>query len=255
MDIIIDFKDIEKHQVYMSKMKRYAIPSVVKGVLNDISFDVKTKTMPQSARDNFISRTTNDNFFRANSKHVAAQGKIIGNMKSQTIFIESKLRLGAERNKAVEDLLAQEEGGVIKRKSFIPMNAARTGNSLDRMVASRNRLSKMDTFIDANSRRINQYNVSPSKRFMRAAYTAVSEKKLFISPFENSDGSRTVYLPSLIAKKGVLKNKALYTVKTGRTVKVEATNFLQEAANKSSKKAHEYMSSRLDYWWSKKDIK
>lgn len=254
MELTLDFTDIEKHQVYMDKMKKYAIPSVVKGVLNDISFDVKKRTMPMSARKNFISRTTNDNFFRANSKHISARGKIISSMASQTMFIESKLRLGANRNRAVEDLVAQEEGGEIKKKAFIPMVAARTGNDLNRMVASRNRLSNMDDFVDANSKRINQYNVSKSKRFMRAAYTAASEKKLFISPFENSDGSRTVYLPTITSKKGVLKNKALYTVKSKRTVEVKPTHFLMEAAQESMKNAHEYMSKRLDYWWDKKGI-
>lgn len=256
MEFTVDFKDIEQHAVFMHKMRRYAIPSVVKGVLNDLSYETKTKNMVKSAHKNFTSRTTNDNFFRANSKHVKAMGKDIATMKAQTTFFENKMRLGAERNRAIDDLQYQEDGGEIKRKTFIPLDNARKGNSESGLVQAKYRLSKMNRFIDANSddvRMEGKARLRASARFMKAGRMAASEKIPFVSPFENKDGSRTVYMASFTAKKGIVKYKALYTLKSKRSVRVKATNFLMEAAKESSKNAHEYMSTRLDYWWNKKD--
>ena len=90
----------------LEKLHRSALPVAIRGALNKAAFDLKQKTMPESADKAFVNRSKN--FFKANSRVAMAKGFDIGSMKSVTGFTEGRLR--GSNNFAVQDLEQQELG-------------------------------------------------------------------------------------------------------------------------------------------------
>lgn len=207
----------------LERLHRSDFPIAVRNTLNSAAFDVKKITMPQSAKQNFTER--NKTFFKANSKVIMAQGFAVNSMKSQAGFFSNNLKGG--NNFAVKDLEQQEKGGKIKGKSFIPLEGARGGNK-SRPVRPVNRLSKVTKVVNANSLR-------GKGRFIKAAIKA--GKGNHVIAFD------TLYKVSSIRKlKGRTKvnAKAMYSFKKGRSVKVKATGFMQEATVKTISKIDDF---------------
>lgn len=207
----------------LEKMHRSALPSAIRGALNNAVYDVKTKTMPDESKSTFVNRQPN--FFKANSKFEKASGFNIKQMKATVGFIENNLKGG--NNHAVQDLEEQESGGAIDRKSFIPLKAARISGNNNKNIRTNARLSAIKKIV--NARQVS--GKSGKQKFMHAAMDAgkggfvLSGKTLWkIDSFKK------------LKNKTVLKKTALYSFKKGRKVRVKGTHFMQSASLKSGSK-------------------
>lgn len=209
----------------LEKLHRSGLPSAVRGALNKAAFDVKIRTMPASAASTFKNRQPN--FFKANSRVSPATGFDMNSMKAIVGFTENNLN--GSSNYAVKDLEQQEDGGIIKSRSLIPLKQARTGKSEDKVVRPSNRLSALNKLVD--SRR--QAGKNRRQKFRSAANRAgrgglvLTEKALFRI---DSLGARLKFTP-------------LYSFKKGRSVKVSATGFMKSASMQSGNNIEEYFIS------------
>lgn len=211
----------------LEKMHKKHLPSAVRGALNDAVYDVKTNTMPKTADKTFTNRQPN--FFKANSRFENAKGFDLKSMKATVGFVEGGLKGG--NNYSVKDLEQQEDGGVINRKSFIPLIAARVGNSPNKPVRANARLSAINKIIDVR----NITAKTKQGRFVKAVVQAgkggfvLSGKTLWkIDSFKKVKG-KTVY-----------KKTALYTFRKGRKVSVGSTNFMKKSSIESAKNLDDY---------------
>lgn len=218
-----------KLTVKLEKLHKSAFPSAVRGTLNKLVFDVKTKTMPDQASKNFENRQPN--FFKANSKFENAAGFDVSTMKATIGFISTGLKGG--NNFSVADLEQQEFGGTIKKKSFIPMKPARVGNSSTKVVRANARLNSLKRIVNSK----NASGKNDKEKFRKSVYHAgvgglvLGNKNPAILWKVNS----LKRLPG-----GVFKMTPLYTYKKGRSVKVSATHFEEKAAEQSTSKSDSF---------------
>lgn len=210
----------------LEKMHRSALPNAIRGTLNNAAFDVKTNTMQKSADVNFIKRQPN--FFKANSRFEKATGFNVNTMKSTVGMVSTNLQ-GAD-NHSVKDLEQQEHGGSIDKRSFIPTNLARKGNSARGLVRSNARLSAIKNIIKTK----NSTGKNAKEKFVVAASVAgkggfvLDENILWrIDSFPKS---------SLRSKRTIIKRTPIYSFKSGRKASVHATNFMREATLNTAKK-------------------
>lgn len=207
----------------LKEMHRSALPSAVRGTLNKAAYDVKTNTMPAKAKAEFVERDSN--FFKANSKFEYAKGFDINSMQSKVGFVENNLR--DKPNTAIKELEQQEEGGTIPNKTFIALPDARQGKSFNKKVRANARIKQLKKFV-------NLKNASGKSWAERAIKSAVFAGKggLVLS-------SKIIYRIDSINRRGkdtTFKKTKLYSVQKNRSVKVNATHFMQEASLTSQKK-------------------
>lgn len=218
----------------LEKLHRSALPSAIRGALNDAAFDVKTNTMPHHSAIEFKNRVPN--FFKANSKVEKAMGFDVNTMKATVGFVEGALRGG--NNFAVRDLNEQESGGTIDKKSFIPLDPARTGKSSDKPVRPNARLKSIGKIVNAR----NQKGASKSSKFINAVLRAgvggfvLGSTKKGENILWRVDGLSS----NVKTKKFTPKLTALYDWKQGRSVHVQGRSFMKKASLESSKKIEGY---------------
>jgi len=217
--------------IYFAKklqtMKRSAFPNAVRETLSKSALNVKQKTMPVTAKKAFTERQKN--FFRANSKVDFAKGFDIKTMQSTVGFVSEKLKGG--NNYAVKDLEQQEHGGTIQKRSFMPLDSARSGKSRSRVVSKKNRLANINHIVKVRVKA----GVNKRQAYIRAAIIA---KKLYpndahVLGNENSKGSRTlsrIDSVTFVGKKAVIKKTALYSFKKGNNINPKATGFMEKAS-------------------------
>lgn len=239
----------------LEKMHKSALPSAIRNTLNDVAFDVKLKTMPKEAKKHFKKRQPN--FFRANSKVEKAQGFDMKTMKSTVGFYENNL--GGKSNFAVQDLEQQENGGTIKKKSFIAMKGARKNNSKNKTVAPEFQMDKINgnSFIRTNRSGKNgrfgtkTRNLSKKQQFIRAAImaTKLHGNNAFVLGGKSKGGGRTLFKITELRTSGrYTKGKhnlsinriPIYSVKDGRVTKVKAKNFMKRASLESGLNINSY---------------
>jgi hypothetical protein len=213
----------------LEKMHRSALPNAVRGALNKAAFDVKQNTMPKSARGAFVNRQPN--FFKANSKVEMAKGWDVKAMKATVGFTSKGLK--GPNNYAVDDLEEQERGGVIRKRSFIPTDAAR-GGSNSKVVRPANRLDNINRIVNAN--RISGRNKRES--FMKAV------RKAGVGGYVLGNNSRNILYRiesiRIVRGKTRVKKKAIYSFKENRSVKVSPTNFMRKATMESGEKINDF---------------
>lgn len=214
----------------LEKLRKSALPAVVRNTLNSAAFDVKQNTMPASAAKNFIRRKPN--FFKANSKVVMAQGQDVNTMRSVVGFTPTNAKYN---NYAVDELEQQEHSGKIDHRTFVPLDFARSGNSHTSEVLPSNRLKVIKNLIDATKIR----GRNRKQQFVLAAIAA--GKKGFVI---GNLGNKTVFKISSISNVGgntVVKKIPLYSFKQGRSVRIrKATNFMRTASYQSSSKMNQF---------------
>lgn len=214
----------------LERLNKSALPVSIRGTLNKAAFDLKTNTMPLSAKKNFVNRSSN--FFKANSTVDKATGFNINSMKAETGFINSKLKGG--NNYAVKDLEKQEQGGTIGGKSFIPINAARSGGSKNKLVSPRYRLNAIKNIVDSRKSK----GKTKGQRFVQAAKFAgkggfvLGEYKDKLILWRINSLNRT--------KNGKMKLTALYSYQENRTIHVNSSNFMKEATQKTESKMPQF---------------
>lgn len=210
----------------LEKLHRSALPSAIRGSLNKAAFDVKTKTMPESADANFVKRQPN--FFKANSRFEYAKGFNVNAMKATIGFVEKGLK--GSNNYAVRDLEEQEQGGTIEKKSFIPLAGARNSNSNTKNIRSNARLSSIKNIIDARKAQ----GVNARQRFIKSVIHAGVGGHVL----SNFKGKNILWKVNSLKRSdaGSMKLTALYSFKKGRTVSVGGTGFMKKASVKSANK-------------------
>jgi len=236
----IDTTNISEHAQRLVDINRSALPVSIRGTLNDAVYDVKTRTMPKSAQ---VFKKRQNNFFKANSKFDKATGFNINSMKATVGFYENKL-VHANTNYAVKELEEQEHGGVIEHKAFIAMKPARVGNKMvranARLAAIKDKIVKTSKVGRGKGGKLISVK-SKKQQFIRAAFFAEKKygKSAFVLGGRSSGGGKTLSLINEIRGSGrYTKNKynleitrtPLYSVKKGRAVSVNPTNFMKRAS-------------------------
>ncbi len=218
----------------LKALHKSALPSAVRGTLNDAAYNVKTNTMPQHSEVEFKKRVPN--FFRANSKFENASGFDVNTMKSQVGFIESGLK--GENNFAIQDLKQQDEGGTIDKKSFIPLEPARVGNNPNKPVRPNARLKSIKNIVTAR----NQKGKTKGEQFVTAVMKAGAGGYVLGSTKrgENILWRVDALISNIKTKQFTPKLTALYDWKKGRRVKVKSTGFMKSASLQTAKMMAEF---------------
>ncbi len=219
-------------------LRKSALPIAVRGTLNKAALDVKTRTMPMSADRHFIKRKPN--FFVANSRAELASGFEVNSMKSIVGFTPSNPK--ATTNFAVRELEQQEHGGTIQHRTFIPMNAARVGDSSRQQVKPGLRLGNINRIANSNQ---NASGRTSKEKFIRSAIFA--GKGGFVI------GDKALYRVTGIArgrggKKRMTKitTVPIYYFKKGRSVGISSTHFMKEATDKSASRLNKFFTEEAD---------
>lgn len=194
----------------LQKMHRSAFPLAVRGTLNSAAVHTKKNEIVPSAKRNFIARKPS--FFKAFSKFDYAKGFDISKMEARAGMI-------TKGQQAAKNLSIQETGGLIDRREFVPVDRARVSDSHAKSVQAKNRL-----------RRIGE----PDARIKTK-----NKNKLIRTAFAIGVGKHILYDDVLLRVKKVKRGKIdfdlLYDYEPNRKIKVEETNFVEEAAQKSTK--------------------
>lgn len=204
----------------LEKLHRAAFPNAVRGTLNSLAFDVKSKTMPEQVQKDFVNRQKN--FFKANSRVEKAVGFNVDNMSSAVGFKS----LG-KKNKAVDDLEQQERGGVIGGRSFVPMDSSRVSRSSKRNVSKRNRISGIKNIVKTKEMPGSSKGVKLIKAVTlaeRGGYVLTDNALMRVENLKRKSG------------RWKFKLKAIYSFKKDRTVKIKATHFMKKATEITAKK-------------------
>lgn len=230
MKFNINTDALVKHANRLEKLHKSALPSAIRGALNDTAFDVKTRTMPNNASKTFVNRSKN--FFKANSRFEKAIGFNVDSMKSEVGFVESNLK--GENNFSVKDLQQQEHGGIISGRSFIPLPKARKGNSNSGLVRANARISKIK-----NIKKTSSYKGNTKQKFLQAAMDA-GKGGYVLSGKKNILFKVDVFLTKLKTKQTRLKVTPIYKFNKSGKVKVSKTDFMKESSLESNRKMEDF---------------
>lgn len=222
MHFKVDNSAVVKITKDFEMMHRSAFPVAVRNTLNSAAFDVKKTTMPKYAESNFEKRQAN--FFKANSRVNMARGFSLTSMQSEIGFIPF-----SGNNKAVDDLEQQEEGGRIKGRSFIPLEAARSGGSWNKNVRRNMRISGINNIKNAK----NAKGKNKSQKLVSSIHS-VGQGGFVLS------GNVMFQVRRLSGRKFTLSR--VYAFKKSRSVNVKATHFMREASIESAEKMEKFFS-------------
>lgn len=214
----------------LDRINRSALPVAVRSALNDVVFDVKTRTMPLSANKEFTQRTKN--FFTANSKFEKATGFDIKTMKASVGFYENRLS-NKGTNYAVRDLEEQESGGEIDKRTFVPTIFARAGKRHSGLVRPNFRIKAL-----------RNQGIIESKK-VQGKFHKLTKRQQFVAAANKAGiGGNVIYngflyrIESVMGRK--VEAKPLYSVKKGRSVNVQATHFMKEASTQSAARLEDF---------------
>jgi len=222
----IDNSDVKAFTKKLEQMHRSALPGAIRGTLNAAAFDVKQKTMPVSADKHFEHRKPN--FFKANSKVVVANGWNVDAMKATVGFTPTGTKYN---NYAVLELEQQEHGGIIHKRTLVPTDEAREGKTNSGEVAARSRLTNINAIRFAE----NQRGVNRRQKFLLSAIKA--GKGGFVVAGLNKQMLYRIEALKRDGRKTIVRSKALYSYRKGRSVKIRrATAFMKEASLNSASK-------------------
>lgn len=220
--ININTDAIVKFTNKLEKMHKSALPTAIRNTLNNAAYILKTYDMPESANKTFENRQKN--FFKANSRYEKATGYNIKTMRSTVGFIEGGLTGGD--NFAVRELEQQEEGGRIDKRTFVPLDDARQGNTKGGLIKKRNRLSSIRNIVEVKKLKVK------NKRSRFAAAAAVAGRGGFVLSGKvlwRIDSFRKT------KKNSVYTKSAVYSFKKGRSVSVKKTDFMKKASLNTAK--------------------
>jgi hypothetical protein len=232
MKLDINTDEIVIHANRLEKMSRTALPNAVRGTLNSLAFDVKKSTMPAQAEKSFTNRKKN--FFKSKSNVQMARGSHINSMESRVGFLPTS----DKNDQAVENLEQQERGGKIDKRDFVPTKEARTTKSQTRTVARRNQLRN----IKGVARVSQAKGKSKGERFIKTV-VHVGKKGVLLTD------------KNLLRVKSIKRNKdgswkfrfdRLYSFEENRSVRVNATHFMEKATKKTMKKEIDLFRKQAD---------
>ena len=240
MSVTINHIAITEQIARLKTLHRSALPLAIRGTLNDAVYNVKTVTMPNTAK---VFKKRQPNFFKANSKFEKATGFNTKTMKATVGFYENKL-VDASTNYAVKDLEEQELGGKINKKTFIAQNGARMGNKQVRNDFRRSVLKQSTFFKTSSSGKVGKngisHNLSVKQQFIRAMIYAKSKfsKNAFVLGKRQNSNTETLSVVKNITfgDKLQISWTRIYNVKKGRSINVKSTHFMKKASLESGAK-------------------
>lgn len=218
----------------LEQLYRSALPLAIRGTLNAAAFDVKTRTLDESATKNFIRRSPT--FFKRFSGVNKATGWDINSMRAQVgMTIEGGSISGLKAGTAVANMEIQEEGGKID-KGLDYLKAARTGGSLGNTVAAKRRWNKSNIIKGAFT-----HGGTTKSRVVAAAYMALKTGKLQKMKINGRNFFRQVTAIGK-SKKGKLKirSRLIYVSRSAGNKEISATHFSREAAERTTTRIPEY---------------
>lgn len=239
MQLNINNNEVVKFTVKLEKLRKSALPSAIRGTLNDVAFNVKQDSMPKQAKADFINRSPN--FFRATSRVEMARGFDVNTMRSMVGFVETGLR--GENNFSVKDLEQQEYSGNIDGRSFIPLDAARKGGSHSQLVTPANRLTKINNVVVASK----MGRGTKKQKFVSSIYKAGPGGYVLGSSTKGEDilwRVNTIYPGE--SRRFLLT--PLYDFRKSRSVKVDETGFMRTASVNSAKGMNKYYIAQAQFW-------
>ena len=122
----VDTTEMREFKRKLDKISKSAFPISVRKTLNNAAYQMRTKTLPQSFKDEFITRRPN--FIKHVSGFTKCQNTFnVNNMVSEAGILEGKSLAG-------DRLELQERGGIINNRT-VPF-ADRSGNSPTRKSES-----------------------------------------------------------------------------------------------------------------------
>lgn len=200
----------------LEKISRSAFPVAIRQTLTNTARDMKTRSILIVSSKEFTNRSKN--FFKVFSGFIPASGFNVNSMRA-TVGIFPK------GNQSARDLEAQEFGGKVSGRSFIPneSGAARVGKSHDKKISKSKALSN----------------------FKNSPRVAWGNKKKFNQVVQKlNKGEAVIYGNTLMVLVRKLKNKKtpfkmqkLWTYKSGRSANInKASHFMLKSAILSRKK-------------------
>lgn len=198
----------------LEKLHKSALPVAIRSSLNAVALDVKKRTLLMVTDQTFTIRKKN--FFRVFSKVDFAKGFNVNSM-------QSAIGIFPKGNDAAEDLEAQERGGRIGGRSYIPTDLTRTGMNEGKGLSKKKTLS--------NFKKFKKVAWGDKKGFFKTA-RKVGKEGAFVY------GSMVLQVKSLKRKKGktFIKADKIYSYKKGRSVSISGTGFMRKSALISRKK-------------------
>lgn len=218
-----------QHTARLEKLHRSALPVAIRSALNAAAFNVKQKTMLAEAKKSFVERAPT--FFKATSKVQPAKGFDIKTMGAIVGFMPQS---GAkESGGATKDLEQQENAGFIGHRAFIPLKQARSGNSWNRKVTNKNRLSAIKAAIKDTK---NSNAKTEAGKFFSTAMHA-GKDGLVIGTKKFKNGRMLLRINSIhrVGGKTFVNSTPIYSVKKNRAVKIKQTKFMEKASLQSAK--------------------
>lgn len=203
----------------LERLNRSALPVAIRQTLNDAAFDVKTRSLQESANKNFIRRSPT--FFKAFSGVNKAAGYNINSMQASVGMTDQGK---ASARTAVSHMDIQEQGGAIKTGADY-LAASRGGNNASKVRRS-NYFDK-SKLISGNLTRPG----TAKSNFIAMAFMAKQLKKNISI---NANSGRYLISVSNITKTrdGAVKinSKLLMKDRSGKPAVINATHFSREAA-------------------------
>jgi len=225
----LDTKAVKDYSKQLQAISKTAMPRVVRNTLNAAAFDLKKTTMPKQASTEFVQRRPQ--FFKVASSVKPAQGMVISGMKSETGFRQ----IAGDTGRAVDDLKEQEYGGKIGGRTFIALSQARASQSWHRSVKKNLRMAALENLIDSAD---NVKGRNDEEKFTLSAIHA-GRGKLVLGNKKNKRGNRQVFLiksTKRVGKDTKVNAIPVYSMKKGRSVKVDKTGFMEKATMQTGNK-------------------
>ncbi len=217
----------------LKQLHRSGLPLAIRGTLNAAAFDVKTRTLDDSATQNFIRRSPT--FFKRFSGVNRAQGFEINSMRATVGMTAGSGAGSARAQTAIQNMAKQESGGKIT-EGLDYLAAARTAKSLDRSVSTNKRFNKAN-----NVRGRFKYTGTTKSRKIAAAFVALRENKYQKVKIGARNFYRQVTSISKTAKGRVkIKSRLIYVSRSGSIAPVKATHFSREAAERTQPRIPEF---------------
>ncbi len=215
-------------------MRKYDFPIVVRQTLTSAALDVKTITMPDTSRTDFIHRKAT--FFKANSRAEKATGFDIDMMRAVVGF---KPKPG-DKSHSVEDLDAQEEGTDIGySRAFVALSTARVGAIWQGLIRNKNKRNGQRDFAINAAGIKSRYAPTEKSKYVLAAIEAAKSGRLVIGSKINQRGNKMAWRPDHINRffgNTYVVATPLFAVKKDRRVVPPATHFMHNASDTTATK-------------------
>lgn len=226
----------------LEKLHKSAFPSAVRNTLNDAAFDMKQKTVLESARKNF--KSVKEPRLLKNSLLVKkATGFDVKNMTSRVGLIRLKNDLEAY----VSGLEKQETGGIIDTGARY-LKGARGGNKANGRVRTENYYDK-DKVISGRSKR----KGTRKSKFIARMYMSLKLGK----PFFGNSMKGNMLFKTITASTNRNSRQTKYKIvplmmsRSKVVSKIKRTNFMSEAAEMTGKKLEIFYNKNANFQFKK----